>query len=77
MNQLTQKVVVRLPLVLEGESSVRHVVQVLEPLEEGDGDTSSVDVQVGDDEDVALDEDLVGSGGGGAVGGFSDDLWGF
>lgn len=72
--KLTQQVVVGLALVFEGQTSVGHVVEVLEPLEEGDGDTTSVDVQVGDDENVAVDQDLVGRGGGGAVGGFSDDL---
>lgn len=60
--------------IFEGETSVRHVVQVLQPFEEGDGDTSSVDVQVGDDQDVAIDEDLVSCWCGGAVGGLGDDL---
>lgn len=66
--------VVRLALILEGQTAVGDVVQVLQPLEEAHGDTSSVDVQVRDDQDVAVDQDLVGSGGGGSVGGLSNDL---
>ena len=41
--------VVGLPLVLEGETSVRNVVQVLQPLEVGDCHTTGVDVHVRDD----------------------------
>jgi len=66
--------VVGLALILEGQATVRDVVQVLQPLEEGDGDTTGVDVQIGNDQDVAIDEDLVGSGGGGAVGSLGNDL---
>lgn len=69
-----QQVVVGVLLVLEGQTAVADVVQVLEPLEVGDGDTASVDVQVGNDEDVALLQDLVGLRGGWTVGTFSDDL---
>lgn len=50
------------------------MVKVLEPFEEGDGDTTSVDVQVGDDENVAIDEDFVSRGCGGTVGSLGDDL---
>jgi hypothetical protein len=45
-----EEVVVGLPLVLEGEPAVGHVVEILQPLEVGDGHTPSVDVHVGDDE---------------------------
>lgn len=70
----TQQVVVGFPLIFEGKASVRDVVQVLEPLEVRDGYTTSVDVQVGDNEDVALNEDLVCSRRCRAVGSFGDDL---
>lgn len=50
------------------------MVEVLEPLEEGDGHTTSVDVQVRDDQDVAVDQDLVSRRRRGTVGGFRDDL---
>lgn len=66
--------VVRFPLVFECQTSVRHVIEVLEPLEEWDGDTTSVDVEVGDHENVAIDEDLVCSRCGGTVGGLRNDL---
>lgn len=66
--------VVGLALILEGETSVRHVVEVLEPLEEGDGDTTRVDVQIWDHQDVALDEDLVCRGCGRSVGCLRDYL---
>ncbi len=42
--------VVGLPLVLEGEPPVGHVVEILQPLEVGDGHTARVDVHVGDDQ---------------------------
>jgi len=69
-----KQVVVGLALVLEGEAAVRHVVQVLEPLEERDGDTSGVDVQVGNHKNVAVDQDFVGGGRRRAVGRLADDL---
>lgn len=47
--------VVGFPLVFECKTSVRDVVEVLEPLEEGDGHTTGVYVQVGDHENVAVD----------------------
>lgn len=43
---LTQQVVVRIPLVLEGEPAVAHVVQVLQPLKVRDGDAPRVQVHV-------------------------------
>lgn len=71
---LTQQVVIRFSLVFEGQAAVRHVVQVLEPLEERHGYTAGVDVQVRDDQNVAVDENLVGGWRGRAVRGFGDDL---
>ena len=59
---------------LPGESAVRDVVQVLEPFEVGDGDTTSVEVEIGNDEALVLDEDIVSFGSDGAVGTFGDDL---
>lgn len=41
--------VVGIFFVLEGQSSVGHVIDVLQPLEVGHGDTSGVDVQVWND----------------------------
>lgn len=66
--------IVGLALILKGKTSIGDMVEVLEPLEEGDCDTTSVDVEVGNDQDVAVNEDLVGGWGRGAVGGFGDDL---
>lgn len=50
------------------------MVQVLEPFEEGDSDTASIDVQIGDDQNVAIDEYFISSRRGGSVGGFGNDL---
>ncbi len=50
------------------------MVQVLDPFEVGDGDTTGVHVEVGQDHDVALEELLVGIGGGRSVGTLGDDL---
>ena len=46
----------------------------LHPLEVADGDAAGVGEDVGHDGDAALGEDLVGLGGGRAVGAFDDDL---
>lgn len=66
--------VVGFTLIFEGETTVWNVVQVLQPFEEWYGDTTSIDVQIWDDQDVAFDEDLVGSWGGRTVGSFSNNL---
>lgn len=66
--------VVGFAFILEGQATVRNVVEVLEPLEERHGDTTGVDVQVGNDENVAIEENFVGGGCGWAVGSFGDDL---
>lgn len=65
---------VRLPLVFEGKTTVRDVVQILEPLKVGDRHTTSVDVQIRNDEDVPLDQDLVSGRSGGSVSSLGDDL---
>lgn len=74
MRGLTEQVVVGLTLVLERQTAVRDVVQVLEPLEERHGHTTGVYVQIGNDQNVAIDEDAVGGRGGRTVGGLGDDL---
>lgn len=67
--------IVRFAFIFERETTVGHVVEVLQPFEEGDGDTSGVDVEIGDDQDVAVDEDLVRGGGRRTVGRFSYYLY--
>ena len=66
--------VVGLPLILEGQPAVRHMIEVLQPLEVGHSHAPRVDVQVWDDEDVSLLQDGVCRGRGGAVGRLRDDL---
>lgn len=66
--------IVGLALVFEGQATVRDMVEVLQPLEERDGDTTSIDVQIGDDQNVAINEYFVSGRCGGSVGGLSDDL---
>ena len=46
---------------------------VLHPLEVAGGDAAGVGEDVGNDEDPLVGEDLVGDGGGGAVGAFAED----
>ena len=50
------------------------MVQVLQPLKVGDRDTTSVEVQVGNDQAFLIEEDLVSGGGDWAVGTLGDDL---
>jgi hypothetical protein len=50
------------------------VVEVLEPFEVGDGDTASVEVEIGNDELLVGDEDFVAAGSDGTVGAFGQDL---
>lgn len=66
--------VVGFAFVFECKTSVGDVIKVFQPLKEGNCDTTSVNVQVGYDQDVAVDEDFIGSGSGRAVGSFRDDL---
>lgn len=66
--------VVGILLVFECQSTVAHVVKILKPLEVGDGDTTSVDVQVRDDEDFLGLEDLICFRSSRTVGTLSNDL---
>lgn len=66
--------IVRLLVVLECKSAVRHVVEVLEPFKVRDGHTTSVDVQVRDDQNVLVDQDFVSGRGSGSVSSLSNDL---
>ena len=69
-----QQVIVGVLLVFEGQATVADMVQVLEPFEVGDGDTASIDVQIRNNEDVALLQDLIGLWGSWTVGTLGDDL---
>ena len=60
--------------VLLGHATGCDVVQVLEPLEVGAGDTTTVDQKIGGADDASLDEDLFSSVGGGTVGTLEDSL---
>ena len=71
---VTEQMVVGLPLVLEGEPAVGHVVEVLEPLEVGHGHTPSVDVEVGDHQNVPVLQDFVGRRSAGTIGSFGYHL---
>ena len=52
----------------------REALEILNPLEVTDGDAAGIAEDVGDEEDVAaLLDDGIGLGGGGTVGGFSED----
>jgi len=67
--------VVGFTLIFEGQASVRDVVKILEPLKVGDSHTTSVNVQIRDDQNVALNKDLVGGRSRWSVSGLSDNLW--
>lgn len=51
--------VVGILLVFEGQSTVAYMIEVLKPLEVGDCDTTSITVQVWDDECFLSLEDLI------------------
>lgn len=65
---------VRFALVFESQTTIRDMVQVLQPLEVGNSYTTGVDVKVRDNQNVAFDEDFVCSWGCWSVGSFSNDL---
>lgn len=46
--------IVGVPFVLEGQSAITDMVQVLEPLEVGDGDTARIQEQVWYHQDLLL-----------------------
>ena len=64
----------RLLLVLLGQPSWGDVIEVLQPLEVGAGDTTTVDEHVWGGNNSSAGEDLLGGVGGGAVGTFEDGL---
>jgi len=72
LNRL-EEMVVSFPLILEGQTSVGDVIEILQPLEVGHSDTTSVDVHVRDDEAALVLEDLVRCGGDGSISSLSDD----
>lgn len=59
---------------LPGESTVRDVVQVLEPFKVGNGDTASIEVKIGNDKALVLDEYVMSEGSHRTVSTFSDNL---
>ena len=72
--KLTQNSVILVFGELPSETTVRNVVQVLQPLEVRNGDTAGIQVQVGNDEALIVEEDLVCGGRDGTVGTLGDDL---
>lgn len=66
--------IVRLSLVLERETTVRHVVQILQPFEEGYSNTTGVDIQVRNNEDVPIYQNLISGRGGRSIGSFGNDF---
>ena len=69
-----KKVIVGLPLILEGEATVRDMVEILQPLKVRHGDTAGVDVHVRDNKDALVSQDVVSLRRDGSVGSFRDDL---
>ena len=59
---------------LPGESTVRDVVQVLEPFKVGNGDTASVEVKIWNDKAFVLDEYVMSEWSHWTVGTFSNNL---
>lgn len=51
------------------------MVQILQPFKVGHGHTTSVDVQIGNNENVPFDQDLVSRRSRRSVGSFGDDLF--
>merc|ERR1719209_937196 len=68
------QVVVGLPLILEGQTTVGDMIQVFQPLKVGDGDTASIDVHIRDDQGTVLLQDLVGGRGDWSIGRLANDL---
>jgi len=56
------------------ESTGSHMVEVLQPFEVRDGNTTSVQQDIGEDEDTSLGEDIFSSEGSGSVSSFSQNL---
>lgn len=57
--ELTQKMVVSIFLVFECQSTIADMVKILQPLKVGNGDTTSVYIQVRYDEDLLLLQDFI------------------
>ena len=61
-------------LIFECQTTVRDMVQVLQPFKVGNSYTTGVNVKVGNNQNVAFDKDFVRSWGSWSVGSFSNDL---
>lgn len=66
--------IVRVAVVLEGQSAVADVIQVLEPLEVGHGDTASIEEEVRQDKDAFLLQNFISFDGCRSVGSLGNDL---
>lgn len=66
--------IVGLSLILERETTVRYMVQILQPFEERYCDTTGVDIQVWNDEDVPIYQNLIGGRCGRSIGSFGNDF---
>ena len=73
-NVFTEKMIVRFPLILESQTTIGDVVKIFQPFEEGNSDTTSIDVQVWNDKNVSVDKNFVSSWSCWSICSFSDDL---
>lgn len=69
-----QKIVLGLFLPLAGHSSGIHVLEVLQPLEIADSDSTSIAEDVRQESDTLGQADLLSFDGGGAIGSLHDDF---
>lgn len=51
---LTQEMIIRLSLILKSKTAIRNMVQILQPFKEGYSHTTSINVQIRDDQDVTI-----------------------
>lgn len=58
---LTQQMIIGFSFVLEQQTTVADVIQIFKPFKIGNGHTTSVDVQVGNNQNFALQQNFIGS----------------
>lgn len=58
-DNLTKQMIVGFPFVFESETSVGNMVQIFEPLEEGNRHTAGVDIQIWYYENIPVNQDFV------------------
>lgn len=66
--------IVGFTFILESKTTVGNVIQVLQPFKERNGHTTGINVQIGNNQNFAIDQNAIGGRCSWTVGSFSNNL---